>query len=171
MDQVSHLSKESLQRSLMMSWRFHMEQSAAAKVAAGIPEWEARRQAAIEFGAVEATWRRTDQPAASRLVAGNGGAGRALCDAGHPCAPVVFGCHHCDDCIRHRREHDDFYAGERGAIQAGSGAGRRATGKHYQPPPESLTDGGMRNGRRIPTFRITRRERISTNHSKQPATV
>src|SRR5579863_3473515 len=34
--------------------RFHLEQSIAAKVAEGIPAAEARRQALIEFGAVEA---------------------------------------------------------------------------------------------------------------------
>src|SRR5579863_6707338 len=41
--------------------RFHMEQSTAAKVAAGMPEWEARRQAAIEFGALEATREQTNR--------------------------------------------------------------------------------------------------------------
>ncbi len=35
--------------------RFHLEQSIAVKVAEGLPVAEARRQALIEFGGVEAT--------------------------------------------------------------------------------------------------------------------
>ena len=34
--------------------RFHLEQAIAAKVAAGLPAGEARRQAMVEFGGVEA---------------------------------------------------------------------------------------------------------------------
>ncbi len=34
---------------------FHLEESIAAKTAAGIPAWEARRQALIEFGGVQGT--------------------------------------------------------------------------------------------------------------------
>ncbi len=40
---------------------FHLEESIAAKTAAGIPAWEARRQALIEFGGVQGTRERCDR--------------------------------------------------------------------------------------------------------------
>ena len=41
--------------------RFHLEESIAAKTASGVPPLEARRQALIEFGGVEATRERCEQ--------------------------------------------------------------------------------------------------------------
>ena len=56
--------------------RFHLEQSIAVKVAAGLTASEARRQALIEFGGVE---RARESNAITNVLAGGSDLSRKMC--------------------------------------------------------------------------------------------
>jgi len=83
---------------------FHLEKTIASRKAAGVGATEARRQALIEFGGIEAHMGPM-RAAASRLVDRHGAAGRSLCAAW--VSPQSTFCRKRPDhpSARHRRNH------------------------------------------------------------------
>ena len=78
---MNWLSRKKWERDASEELRFHIEQQTAANVAAGMAPEEARRQAALQFGALEGV--KEDLPRSSAAASGSR---RSLRTRVTPCA-------------------------------------------------------------------------------------